>query len=75
MGRKATSVRNDSKHNEVDSIVKRKKKVIVIVAPVVETWATFKKMCKAKEWPYHTLKGQKFPIYYLEFEIHRTPLL
>lgn len=49
--------------------------IIVIVAPEIETWGNFKKMCEAKGLPYHSLKMKKFPIEYKEYVIHKTPFL
>lgn len=50
----------------------KRQNIITIVSPVIETWSNFKKMCEAKELPYHTLKMLKFPIKYKNYEIHKT---
>ena len=50
----------------------KRQKIIVIYSPVVETWGNFKKMCEAKELPYHSLKMKKFPITYKEYVIYKT---
>lgn len=52
-----------------------KQNKIVIVAPNLEVWGNFKKMCEHKGLPYHSLKGLKFPINYKEFEIHKKEVL
>lgn len=52
----------------------QRKNIITIVKPKVETFGNFKKMCEIKGLPYHSLKGEKFPIIYEEFEIHKTIL-
>lgn len=52
-----------------------KQNKIVIVAPTLEVWGNFKKMCEHKGLPYHSLKGLKFPINYKEFEIHKKEVL
>jgi hypothetical protein len=51
-----------------------RKNIITIVKPTVETFGNFKKLCEIKNLPYHSLKGEKFPIIYEEFEIHKTKL-
>ena len=50
----------------------KRKNIIVIVAPEVESWGNFKKMCEAKELPYHSLKMLKFPILFKDFIIHKV---
>ena len=50
----------------------KRKSIIVIVAPEVESWGNFKKMCKSKDFPYHSLKMLKFPILYKDFVIHKV---
>lgn len=52
----------------------QRKNIITIISPEVETWGNFKKFCEAKNLPYHSLKGLKFPIKFKEFEIHKTIL-
>ena len=37
-----------------------------------EVFGNFKKMCEAKEFPYHSLKMLKFPILYKDFVIHKV---
>ena len=44
---------------------------IIIVTPVNEAWGNFKKLCEAKNWPYHSLKSKKFPIRFGEFTIEK----
>lgn len=51
----------------------KRQNIIVIVAPELETWGNFKKMCEAKGLPYHSLKALKFPIIYKEYRIYRVP--
>jgi len=49
--------------------------VIVVVAPTIEVWGNFKKLCEAKGFdvlPYHSLKSKKFPIIHGEFIIHKV---
>lgn len=46
--------------------------VIVITTPVVEVWGNFKKMCEAKNLPYHSLKAKKFPFFHGEYTIHKV---
>jgi len=39
--------------------------VIVVIAPTLEVWGNFKKLCEAKGFdilPYHSLKSKPFPI-------------
>jgi hypothetical protein len=50
----------------------KRKNIIVIVAPQVESWGNFKKMCEVKGLPYHSLKMLKFPILYKNFVIHKV---
>lgn len=50
-----------------------RKNVIVLVAPTIEVWGNFKKLCEAKKLPYHSLKGLDFPITWNDFEIHKVP--
>ncbi len=50
----------------------QRQNVIVIVAPTIECWGNFKKMCEAKVLPYHSLKMLKFPILYKDFVIHKV---
>lgn len=52
-----------------------RKNIIVLVAPTIEVWGNFKKMCEAKNLPYHSLKSLKFPITHKEFEIHKKEVL
>jgi len=47
---------------------------IIIVTPALECWGNFKKLCKAKNWPYHSLKELKFPIKFGGFTIEKKPL-
>ena len=51
--------------------------VIVVIAPTLEVWGNFKKLCEAKGFdilPYHSLKSKPFPILYndklINFNIH-----
>lgn len=50
----------------------QRKNIIVLIAPEVESWGNFKKMCEAKGLPYHSLKMLKFPIFYESYIIHKT---
>lgn len=50
----------------------QRKNIIVIVAPEVESWSNFKKMCEAKGLPYHSLKIKTFPIVFKDFVIHKV---
>lgn len=50
-----------------------RRNIIVIVAPEIETWGNFKKMCEAKKLPYNYLKARKFPIIYKDYIIHKVP--
>lgn len=51
----------------------KRQNIIVIIAPAVECWGNFKKLCEAKELPYHSLKMRKFPIKFGEYVIHKVP--
>lgn len=51
----------------------KRQNIIVIVAPQIETWGNFKKMCEAKGLPYHSLKALPFPITWNDFIIHKVP--
>lgn len=51
----------------------QRKNVIVVISKEVEVFGNFKKMCEAKELPYHSLKMKTFPITYENFVIHRVP--
>ena len=48
---------------------------IIIVSPGSEPWGNFKKLCKDKGWPYHSLKGKKFPIKFGEFTIEKKKVM
>ena len=48
---------------------------IIIVSPGSEPWGNFKKLCKDKGWPYHSLKGKKFPIKFGEFTIEKKMVM
>jgi hypothetical protein len=50
----------------------KRKNIIVIVAPEVESWGNFKKMCETKGLPYHSLKMLKFPITYKDLVIYKV---
>jgi hypothetical protein len=50
----------------------KRKNVILIISPTIECWGNFKKMCEAKQLPYHSLKMLKFPIFYDNYVIHRV---
>ena len=50
-------------------------KVIVIIAPDIEVWSNFKKMCEAKKLPYHSLSRLNFPIVYKEYIIDKKDYL
>ena len=50
----------------------QRKNVIVVISEEVEVFGNFKKMCEAKEIPYHSLKMKKFPITYKEYVIYKT---
>jgi hypothetical protein len=50
----------------------KRKNIIVIVNPQVESWGNFKNMCEAKGLPYHSLKMLKFPILFKDFVIHKV---
>jgi hypothetical protein len=45
--------------------------VIVVIAPTLEVWGNFKKMCEAKGLPYHSLKMKKFPIEHKDIVIYK----
>lgn len=47
---------------------------IIIVSPGAEPWGNFKKLCIAKQWPYHSLKSLKFPIKFGEFTIEKKKI-
>ena len=52
--------------------------VIILVAPTIECWGNFKKLCEAKGFdvlPYHSLKSKKFPILHGEFIIHKVKFM
>jgi hypothetical protein len=52
--------------------------VIVVIAPTIEVWGNFKKLCVAKGFdvlPYHSLKSKKFPIIHKNFIIYKIPFL
>ena len=49
----------------------QRKNVIVVISEKIEVFGNFKKMCIAKELPYHSLKKLKFPIMYKNFAIHK----
>jgi hypothetical protein len=44
----------------------------VVISEEVEVFGNFKKMCEAKEFPYHSLKMLKFPIAYKDSIIHKV---
>ena len=46
--------------------------VIVVIAPTLEVWGNFKKLCINKNLPYHSLKSKKFPIFYKDFVINKV---
>jgi len=50
----------------------KRQNAIIIISPTVECWGNFKKMCEAKDIPYHSLKMLKFPILYKDFIIHKV---
>ena len=49
--------------------------VIVLQSGEIETWGNFKKMCEAKQWPYHSLKIKSFPIDFNGCKVYRCPFL
>ena len=52
--------------------------VIVVIAPTLEVWGNFKKLCEAKGFdilPYHSLKSKPFPIIHNDWIIHKVPFL
>lgn len=52
--------------------------VIVVIAPNLEVWGNFKKLCEAKGFdklPYHSLKSKPFPIIHNDWVIHKVPFL
>jgi len=52
--------------------------VIVVIAPTLEVWGNFKKLCEAKGFdvlPYHSLKSKQFPIIHNDWIIHKIPFL
>ena len=52
--------------------------VIVVIAPTLEVWGNFKKLCEAKGFdvlPYHSLKSKPFPIIHNNWIIHKVPFL
>lgn len=56
----------------------RRQNVIVVIAPTLEVWGNFKKLCKAKGFdilPYHSLKAKTFPINHNDWIIHKVPFL
>lgn len=50
------------------------RKFILIVSPGLEPWGDFKNLCNNKRWPYHSLKGKKFPITFKEFKIEKKKI-
>ena len=56
--------------------MKRQKIIIVIsTEKEPESWGNFKKMCIAKELPYHSLKMLDFPIQYENLTIYKKDFL
>ncbi len=55
----------------------KRQNIIVVISPndQVETFGNFKKMCKIKGFPYHSLKTKDFPFIYQDVRIYRTPFL
>jgi hypothetical protein len=54
----------------------KRQHIIVVIAPTLECWGNFKKLCQAKGYdilPYHSLKSKHFPIIYKEWAIHKVP--
>jgi hypothetical protein len=41
----------------------------------MEVYSNFKKMCKIKELPYHSLKGKKFPIEGNKYFIYKVRII
>jgi len=56
----------------------KQQNLIVVIAPTLEVWGNFKKLCLAKGFdklPYHSLKARNFPILHKEWIIHKVPFL
>jgi hypothetical protein len=50
----------------------QRKNVIVVISEEVEVFGNFKKMCKVKGLPYHSLKMRTFPITYKDLVIYKV---
>ena len=56
----------------------KRQNVIVVIAPTLEVWGNFKKLCEAKGFdilPYHSLKSKPFSIIHNDYVIHKVPFL
>ena len=56
----------------------KRQNVIVVIAPTIEVWGNFRKLCVAKGFdvlPYHSLKSKPFPIIYKDWIIHKVQFL
>ena len=50
----------------------QRQNVIITVAPAIECWSNFKKLCEVKGLPYHSLKMLKFPVTYKDYVIYKV---
>jgi len=55
----------------------KRQKIIIVTSKdnEPESWGNFKKMCIAKELPYHSLKTLKFPIQHKNLTIFKKDFL
>ena len=49
---------------------------VIIIQPIGEVWrSNLVRLYQLKNWPYHSLKGKKFPIQFGEFTIEKKKVM